>query len=105
MAPLPAKSGACHGVMLGQGNASTSPTFTPSLLFQCQVRVDLRSEGGPAPWGRGTSSWLLMMYHYCHPKGRREEQHWPHSMPWLTPPSSQGTPLDSREEHRKFGSI
>lgn len=36
--------------MLGQGNASTSPTFTPSLLFQCQeqyaVRADLRPGQG-----------------------------------------------------------
>lgn len=63
------------------------------------------SEGGPAPWGRGTRSWLLSMYHYHHPKGHREEQHWPHSMPWLIPPSTQGIPLDSREEHRKSGSI
>lgn len=49
------------------------------------------SEGEPAPWGRGTHSWLLLMYHYHHPAGHREEQHWPHSMPWLTPLSSQDT--------------
>lgn len=48
------------------------------------------SEGGPMPWGRGTHSWLFLTYHYCHPKGHREEQHWPHSMPWLTPPKQSG---------------
>lgn len=47
---LPARPGGCHGVMLGQGNTSTSPTLTPSLLFQCQeqyaVRADLRPGQG-----------------------------------------------------------
>lgn len=85
---LPARPVGCHGVMLGQGNTSTSPTFTPSLLFQ--VPRAIPSEGGPAPWGRGTRSWLLLTYRYRHPKGHREEQHWPHSMPWLSPPEQSG---------------
>lgn len=39
--------GGCHGVMLGQGNASTSPIFTPSLLFQCQEQYPVRADPRP----------------------------------------------------------
>lgn len=55
---LPARPGGCHGVMLGQGNASTSPNLH-SIPFIPVPRA-ISSEGGPAPWARGTCSWLLL---------------------------------------------
>lgn len=70
------------GAMKHQPNLHSIP-FIP-------VPRAIPSEGGPAPWGRGTRSWLLLTYRYHHPKGHREEQHRPHSMPWLIPPEQSG---------------
>lgn len=48
------------------------------------------SEGGPAPWGRGTRSWLLLTYHYCHQKGTERNSTSPTPCLGSPPPEQSG---------------
>lgn len=84
---LPARPGACHGVMLGQGNASTSPTFTPSLLFQLQEQYAVRADLRP-----GQGHLLLAAPEVPSPSPTRAQRGaaLPLPMPWLTPPEQSG---------------
>lgn len=99
---LPAWPGRCQS-NAGAGKRQHQPNLH-SIPFIPVPRA-IPSEGGPAPRGRGTRSWLLLTYRYRHQKGTERNSTGPTPCRGSPPLSSQGTPLVFREEHRKFGSI